>query len=400
MPRKMYNPWSEHELTVVREECAKGTPAAQIARILSRSLPSVNNKIGELRCGFTIQARETIVRPVAQYAPPQGPTLAEVYAPEASAEEADDAFLSRVLGGAQRSIEKAEAQRYARIRIASREPVALSLWSDAHVSTHGTDLHALMEYADAVARTPNMYSVGIGDWLDNPIKHKGGNVGQIADDLRFLDLLVGRFRGKLLGTTSGNHDDWSKILAGTDHLLALAKRHKIHYAPDELLWRREARYVGDPPGHIPEGFQFRAREGLRALPPHDAGCRHARCARARDVFRGSGRCRAVHERRSGGRVKYPPIPKHVNTMRGPVPIKIVDGLKDDDGDTAWGLWQLKPRRIELEKSAPLALQWTTLYHEIVHAALDDSGLGNLFTDQQQEAICDAIATARMRERFG
>lgn len=83
-----------------------------------------------------------------------------------------------------------------------------------------------------------------------------------------------------------------------------------------------------------------------------------------------------------------------------MPVKMVVGLKDDDGDTAWGLWKLETRVIELEQNAPRALQWTTLYHELVHAALDDSGLGNLFTDAQQEAICDAMASARMRERFG
>lgn len=232
--------WTEFRQAELRRLIIAGHTSQQIAAALGTSRYSVENaKRAHGLQNTTIAELETLVRPVAQYTPPDGPTLAEVYAPEASGDEPDDAFLARVLGGAQRSIEKAEAQRYARIRIASREPIALTLWSDAHVSTHGTDLHALMEFAEFVARTPNVYSVGIGDWLDNPIKHKGGNVGQIADDLRFLDLLVGRFRGKLLGTTSGNHDDWSKILAGTDHLLALAKRHKIHYAPDELLWKVE-----------------------------------------------------------------------------------------------------------------------------------------------------------------
>jgi hypothetical protein len=59
------------------------------------------------------------------------------------------------------------------------------------------------------------------------------------DELRMLDHLIGRFKGKLLGTTSGNHDDWSKVFAGVDNLRLLAKRHGIHYAPDELLWKIE-----------------------------------------------------------------------------------------------------------------------------------------------------------------
>jgi len=41
-----------------------------------------------------------------------------------------------------------------------------------------------------------------------------------------------------------------------------------------------------------------------------------------------------------------------------------------------------------------------LYHELTHAALDDSGLSQGMTDAMQESFCEAMATARMRERFG
>lgn len=217
-----------------------GVGATEIARRLGtgRTDASVVQKLTHAGTRWKDLSTPT-VRPVAEYREPDGPTLAEVYAPIETADETEREFLARMVAGATRSVQKAAGQRHARIRIASNVPVTLTLWSDAHVSQTGTDLQSLLEYADYVAGQPNTYALGMGDWLDNPIKHRGGSVAAVADELRFLDVLVGRFRGRLLGTTSGNHDDWSKVLAGTDHLLTLAKRHRIHYAPDELLWQVE-----------------------------------------------------------------------------------------------------------------------------------------------------------------
>lgn len=260
---RSYRPWTAEESAIAQDMARQGVFCRVIAERLDRPVRSVQQHLNRRAGGWvTLAQSAATVRPVAVYTPPSGPTLAEVFAPEASADEPEDAFLTRMLGTATRSIEKAKAQRHARIRLAADEPVCLTLLSDAHVSATGTDLAALLEYADFIAQTPHVYALGMGDLLDNPIKHKGGNVGQVADDLRFLDLLVGRFRGKLLGTTSGNHDDWSKVLAGTDHLLTLAKRHRIHYAPDELLWDVE---IVDPtdPEHVTAHYRIFTRHQWR-----------------------------------------------------------------------------------------------------------------------------------------
>ena len=227
--------WSASEIETIRRMTRDGAEGHAIARALGRSVAAVQSKQQSLDIGVMRQ----VVRPVGSYAEPDGPPLVDVLAPQSSAEEAEDGFLGRMLESADRSIAKAGGQRHVRLRIASATPVALSLSSDWHVSPHGTDLRGLLSYADFIAATPGLYAIGVGDLMDNPIKHKGGNIGDVRDELRMLDHLVGRFRGKMLGFTSGNHDDWSKTIAGTDHLLALSKRHKIHYAPDELLWTVE-----------------------------------------------------------------------------------------------------------------------------------------------------------------
>jgi hypothetical protein len=177
-----------------------------------------------------------MVRPVTQYTPPQGPTLVEVFAPEDSRDETEDEFLARVLASADRSVAKARVQNRARIRVASDKPIGIVFEGDFHAATEGTDLRWILSRADMVANTDGIYALGIGDMMDNPIKHKGGDIADVKDQLRLLDIIVARHRGKLLGTVSGNHDDWTKTTAGFDHLKSLALRHKMHFAPDELLW--------------------------------------------------------------------------------------------------------------------------------------------------------------------
>lgn len=238
-------PYTAHELATVRRMYEQGYTVTEIATTINRTYRSVANKIqvSKDEQGWVRQVRgspfQPSIRPVASYAQPDGPTLVQALAPEQSADEPEDQFVHRMLESATRSLERANAQRYATIRIMSADPVAISISSDWHVASSGTDLTGLLAYADFVAHTDGVYAIAVGDLHDNAIKHKGGSVAGIVDELRMLDHLVGRFKGKLLGTTSGNHDDWSKVFAGVDNLRLLAKRHGIHYAPDELLWTVE-----------------------------------------------------------------------------------------------------------------------------------------------------------------
>jgi Zn-dependent peptidase ImmA (M78 family) len=99
-------------------------------------------------------------------------------------------------------------------------------------------------------------------------------------------------------------------------------------------------------------------------------------------------------------MKYPALPKSVTGLGGAITVEVVESLKDDDGTPCWGLWNQIGRRVRVERSADKRHEWAVLYHELVHAALDDSGVSNLLSEPHVEALCDAIASARMRERFG
>ena len=236
-PIHAHAPWTDAEIEVVRGATEAGMTLGEIAKLLPhRTHNAIANTRQRLGVVSPVRGRPPLVRPVAQYTPPGGPTLAEVFAPMASQDETREEFRARVLKSADRSVAKAEVQNKARIRIPSNVPIGIMITADWHAATVGTDVRWLFDRASFVRDTPGLFCVGVGDMFDNPIKHRGGAINDVADQLRLLDLLVEEYGGKMLGTTSGNHDDWSKVLAGCDHLAALATRHKIHYAPDELIW--------------------------------------------------------------------------------------------------------------------------------------------------------------------
>lgn len=104
---------------------------------------------------------------------------------------------------------------------------------------------------------------------------------------------------------------------------------------------------------------------------------------------------------------YPALPKVVDSSGGPVRVRLVKRPRDYDDPKhrprktpCWGTYSASRRLIEIDCRAPRAFQWLTLFHEWTHAALMDSGVAEILRSRKHEAVCESIATARMRERFG
>lgn len=96
---------------------------------------------------------------------------------------------------------------------------------------------------------------------------------------------------------------------------------------------------------------------------------------------------------------YPKLPALVAMPAGPVTVLVKPiTLKGEEGAVGW--WDADSRTVTISPTLERRLQWATLYHELTHAMLSDSGLDYLIDDKMQEALCEANATARMRERFG
>ncbi len=98
-------------------------------------------------------------------------------------------------------------------------------------------------------------------------------------------------------------------------------------------------------------------------------------------------------------IDYPPIPTEVESPGGTVRIEIGEAPVVE-GAACDGLWDSGRQVISLDGNVSPRHQWRTYYHELTHVALTDAGLDEIIDPKLHEAICQAVATARLRERFG
>lgn len=83
----------------------------------------------------------------------------------------------------------------------------------------------------------------------------------------------------------------------------------------------------------------------------------------------------------------PPIPKRFFSSLGPLDVR---PLTPKQAQKMCGKFSFTKRRISLATSMHLKAQWVTLWHEATHAVHCDSGVSNVLTEQQAEALCDAM----------
>jgi hypothetical protein len=92
-------------------------------------------------------------------------------------------------------------------------------------------------------------------------------------------------------------------------------------------------------------------------------------------------------------VKFPRgIPKHMPTILGDVPVRLVKKLKDKKGTPLMGHWKMKDREICLCDGINSAAMRQALWHEWLHAVLIDAG-AQPTDNNQAEAVCDSIGSA-------
>jgi hypothetical protein len=236
MPRqRAYHIWTPEEKQRLESMSAEGFTAVEIADALGLRYAQITNMRKQLQCGPMMLAPGS--RVVAEYREPDGPLVATVLAPNITEDESTEEFLARYRKRAAKSVAVARVQHYATVKIASDKPVGIVVQGDQHIDGTGTDLDFLEHTAKYVGRTDGLYTIDIGDLLQNNIVHRDKDVRAVADQLRFGDIYIEWFRGKWLGSISGNHTDWTKSVAGFDHVAAFAKRHRFHFVPDELLWK-------------------------------------------------------------------------------------------------------------------------------------------------------------------
>ena len=99
--------------------------------------------------------------------------------------------------------------------------------------------------------------------------------------------------------------------------------------------------------------------------------------------------------------RYPPLPAEVQGAGGTITVQLVKAIACEvAGEDTLGQFEPSTRHVLILKSLRGDQQWMVLFHELAHAALWDSGGHNALGGATEEIVCDAIATARLREKFG
>ena len=98
--------------------------------------------------------------------------------------------------------------------------------------------------------------------------------------------------------------------------------------------------------------------------------------------------------------RYPPLPVSVQGAGGTITVQLVPKIPGGEGEDVLGQFEPSTRHILILKSLRGDQRWLVLFHELAHAALWDSGAHNALAGAAEEVVCDALATARLREKFG
>ncbi len=94
--------------------------------------------------------------------------------------------------------------------------------------------------------------------------------------------------------------------------------------------------------------------------------------------------------------KLAPLAGAVPSVLGPVPVVRVAGLRAlENGEECMGIWRPQERDVRIEAETTAVGAWHTFWHEWAHIVFYDAGVR--IEKALEEQICDALATARVRE---
>ncbi len=167
----------------------------------------------------------------------EGPTIRGVTASTYSADYADSlwtAAAKRFEITRQTHVEKTRQQ----IDLGNK-PTAIAWLSDLHLGSSGTDYAAIWEDTQTIVNTPGMYAAFHGDGIDNWVVGKlqaiqRGQAVNHSEEVAMFRRWVELIHEKLLLVVSGNHDNWTKKMAGLDILPTLLGETQVLYDPYEV----------------------------------------------------------------------------------------------------------------------------------------------------------------------
>lgn len=136
-------------------------------------------------------------------------------------------------------IVEAKINEHLKFECEDTKPIGIAFIGDTHCGSMTTAHELLRSNFELIANTAGMYAVGIGDYIDNFVKFSMASViidSETTPDFqqRYFEELLELIEDKVISLISGNHDLWSKGLAGIDVIKRLAESHRIPYAPHQM----------------------------------------------------------------------------------------------------------------------------------------------------------------------
>jgi hypothetical protein len=157
--------------------------------------------------------------------------------------------------GAQHARQTVIAKRDDQTVTVPNEPVGVAFLSDTHFGDPSTDYEYLRRDAEIIRDTDGLYAGYHGDGINNWIIPKlarlqRGEALPFDGEMQLFRNWLGMLNGKLLWSVAGNHDNWTRALAGIDFVREALRGTMSLYDPEEVVFRL---VVG------PSDWTFRAR---------------------------------------------------------------------------------------------------------------------------------------------
>lgn len=118
--------------------------------------------------------------------------------------------------------------------------IGFAVLSDVHIGGAMVDYEQAEKDAKLIANTENAYAIIGGDTTDNFINAKMvsamiESTTTIEQQIELYEYYISLFKGKVLGSILGNHNEWTKSKSGFNVFGYIDKRNKIFHAPYDLL---------------------------------------------------------------------------------------------------------------------------------------------------------------------
>jgi len=118
--------------------------------------------------------------------------------------------------------------------------IGFAVLSDVHLGGEMVDYEQAEKDAKLIANTKDAYAIIGGDTTDNFINAKMvsaliESTTNIEQQIELYEYYISLFKGKVIGSILGNHNEWTKLKSGFNIFGYIDKKNRIFHAPYDLL---------------------------------------------------------------------------------------------------------------------------------------------------------------------